>query len=280
MAFWWDGEAAAVGGLALRCVGDWNVPAKASRDGASQIHDCWMLSSNALDYGEQSFQADGAWFRRASGLVTLIRPGVAAFRRGTRGKEGRGAFIGFHHGEAAGLDRLVGESGAAFFHDPGFLVNDCLARANELARGMGADSGWRVLGVLCDIAGLLHAATPQADGGALVVGWGPAVAFAPLREFLSLNLERRLSLKEMAAAVGMSVSSLTHRYAALMGETPRETHLKMRLERACDLLLMGEPVKAVAARLGFANTPHFSSVFKERFAATPAEFRERRRAFP
>jgi len=62
----------------------------------------------------------------------------------------------------------------------------------------------------------------------------------------------------MAAAMDISVSSLTHVDSSLARESPQDTHFKIRLERVCNRLLMGE-------------------VFKERNGLPLAQFYKRRK---
>ena len=76
--------------------------------------------------------------------------------------------------------------------------------------------------------------------------------------------------------MNISVSSLTHSYPLLAGESPQETHLKMKMERACEILLMRDSIKDIAAKLGFSDVHHFSKVFKARIGQPPAQFRRKR----
>jgi len=277
--FWWNDDYFELPGLKLKCIGEWAEISGANADGIFS-HDFWVIDFSFENMGEFPCGPQGEWALRDPGLAQLIRPGSNYFRRKSKSIKSHCAYIGFSHGEAAGFDRLVGQSGVSVFRDPGFMIGDCLSKGADLAQIMGEYSYWKTLGVLYDIAGLLHAATPQADGTSLVVGWEAKdpperQLVRKLQKYLSLNLDRHISLKEMAIAMDISVSSLTHAYSSLAGESPQETHLKMRLERACHMLLMGEVIKDIATQLGFSDVHHFTKVFKIRNGLPPAQFYKR-----
>ena len=280
--FWWKDGYAGTAGLAIKCIGEGKEKTGAHADG-EHSHDFWVLDFTFENFGECPAGPNGAWIPREPGMAQLIRPNARYYNRKVNHIDSHAAYIGFFNGEAAGFDKLVGKSGVAVFRDPRFMIGEGLARGAAWTQTMGEYSYWRVLGVLCDIAGLLHAARPQAHDLALIDGWEP---IAPsersldkrLQKYLSINLDRRLSLKAMADAMTVSVSSLTHTYAALAGESPQETHLRMRLEWACEWLRMGDSVKEIAGRLGFFDVHHFTKVFKTKIGLPPAEFRAERRS--
>ncbi|MBO0903228.1 helix-turn-helix domain-containing protein [Jiella sonneratiae] len=89
--------------------------------------------------------------------------------------------------------------------------------------------------------------------------------------------DRRLTVAEMAATVGLSESWFTARFKRTTGQTPLQWQLAHRVAAAKQLLLEGEPtVAAVASQLGFADQAHFTRVFRQIAGETPAAWRRLR----
>jgi AraC-like DNA-binding protein len=57
-----------------------------------------------------------------------------------------------------------------------------------------------------------------------------------------------------------------------MKRSPQEWLNEKRMTVACQMLLLGEPVKRVAIDLGFKQVSHFCRSFKKRQRMTPREF--------
>jgi AraC-like DNA-binding protein len=81
-------------------------------------------------------------------------------------------------------------------------------------------------------------------------------------------------LESHAARFAMSYSALRQRFAAAVGVPPATYLAQMRMQRAQARLLVGhEPVKAIAAELGFPDQYHFSRRFKQLVGLSPEAFR-------
>ena len=85
---------------------------------------------------------------------------------------------------------------------------------------------------------------------------------------------RPFTLESLAEIAGMSRAAFAERFKAAFARTPMAFLKDIRLRRAADLLTGSDlPVKAVAARVGFASRSHFSSAFKAYAGADPASYR-------
>ena len=98
-------------------------------------------------------------------------------------------------------------------------------------------------------------------------------------------LDRRLAVPvtvtEMAAAAGLSVSGFAHRFRAETGLAPLQYVDWRRMERAKELLLMTPlTVKEVAAELGFGDPFYFSRRFRRHTGLNPAAWRRQIRPPP
>jgi AraC-like DNA-binding protein len=78
----------------------------------------------------------------------------------------------------------------------------------------------------------------------------------------------------LARACGVSQRQLTARCRHLFGESPARLLLRLRLERAEELLrYRGMRVREVSEALGFANPYHFSTVFRRHAGRPPGRVR-------
>jgi AraC family transcriptional regulator len=83
-------------------------------------------------------------------------------------------------------------------------------------------------------------------------------------------------LKEVAAALGVSTFHLAHVFREQTGTSMHKYLLRIRLEMARARILDGEPsLSRLALELGFSSHSHFTTMFREHFAASPTSIRER-----
>ena len=95
-----------------------------------------------------------------------------------------------------------------------------------------------------------------------------------IRAFIEANLDRKISLDEMAAAVGMSRFHFAKSFEAAAGKPPYRFLIEQRLERASSLLLeTADPITSVAQAVGFNSQSGFTQAFARHMGTTPARFR-------
>lgn len=88
------------------------------------------------------------------------------------------------------------------------------------------------------------------------------------------SLGRAPDVPTLARACGVSQRQLTARCRHLFGESPARLLLRLRLERADELLrYRGMRVREVSEALGFANPYHFSTVFRRHAGRPPGRLR-------
>jgi AraC-like DNA-binding protein len=94
---------------------------------------------------------------------------------------------------------------------------------------------------------------------------------AQLQQLFAVNQNSGLSLARMAAALGMSRSSLSAKCRAQLALSPAQAFRRFRVERAMELLTgTGMSVTEVANHLGFENPYHFSRVFRRHYGRPPS----------
>ena len=98
----------------------------------------------------------------------------------------------------------------------------------------------------------------------------------PVHEFVLKNLEKKITLNQLAFLSGFSNFHFHRIFKELNGE-PISTHLKrLRLEKAAFELKVSEiPAKEISIQAGFDSYEAFSRAFKKSFRMNPTEFRKR-----
>jgi AraC-like DNA-binding protein len=95
-----------------------------------------------------------------------------------------------------------------------------------------------------------------------------------VKEFVHAKMEDELSLGELAQSVGLSIAHFSEMFRKSTGETPHQFVLRLRVERAKEMLRSVEwRVLDVAIACGFKTQQHFARVFRQFCGATPTEYR-------
>lgn len=88
------------------------------------------------------------------------------------------------------------------------------------------------------------------------------------------HLGEDLSLQDLAAVAGCSVSAVQALFKRQAGLSPGEFVTRRRMHAAEQMLLASDlPLKAIAERLGFADERHFSTAFRRYHGQPPGRFR-------
>ncbi len=102
--------------------------------------------------------------------------------------------------------------------------------------------------------------------------------------YISRHVSDTFSVKELAAAVHMSLSTFERHFRTHIGMPPKQYILQRKLALAADKLGEGYSVSEVFEACGFADYSHFISLFGKRFGMTPLAYRrsrqEKRRGDP
>jgi transcriptional regulator GlxA family with amidase domain len=92
--------------------------------------------------------------------------------------------------------------------------------------------------------------------------------------FLNANLDRVISVADVAQSVRLSRSRLSYLFAIEVGISPTQYLKRLRLETACQLLETSLlSVKEVAAKVGYNDCTHFVRDFKKVYGTRPSQYR-------
>jgi transcriptional regulator GlxA family with amidase domain len=91
-----------------------------------------------------------------------------------------------------------------------------------------------------------------------------------LEAFVAKNVERQLTIEELARATRTSPRTLARRVEKALGTTPQRFVQRMRVARAVHLLeTTAQSVDEIAARVGYADPAAFRRIFRRYAAETP-----------
>lgn len=98
-----------------------------------------------------------------------------------------------------------------------------------------------------------------------------------VQEHVRNHFQESLTIRDLANLVHMNPNYLSGLFKAEVGETFSDYLLRVRMERAKDLLMRPDArVYEVAESVGYVTAAYFSSQFKKFTGQTPAEFRSAR----
>lgn len=102
----------------------------------------------------------------------------------------------------------------------------------------------------------------------------PAYRLKRVLEFVETNLDRELTLAELAEVAGGSVFHFSRAFKNALGDPPYRYVLRQRIERAKQLLSSTDlPLEAVASACGFQTVGRFSKTFARLVGDSPTRYR-------
>ena len=92
--------------------------------------------------------------------------------------------------------------------------------------------------------------------------------------FMKDNLDRNLSISDLACSVRLSRSRLCFLFKTEVGMSPLQYLKSLRMRKACELLETSLlSVKEIRARVGYNDDSHFLREFKKAKDLTPSGYR-------
>jgi AraC-like DNA-binding protein len=94
--------------------------------------------------------------------------------------------------------------------------------------------------------------------------------------YLEQNIrETRISNSQLAETGGMSVNAYARLFKQQTGHSPRKYLLRMRVEKACNLLHhSGHTIEQIASACGFSDRYYFTRIFTQTMKVSPAAYRK------
>jgi AraC family transcriptional regulator len=93
-------------------------------------------------------------------------------------------------------------------------------------------------------------------------------------EYMHANLDKQISLKDLAGCAGLSLSHFSFQFRASTNQSPHQYMLRLRVERSKELLTDSRlSVLDVGLEVGFRNQQHFATVFRNSVGVPPSVYR-------
>lgn len=100
-------------------------------------------------------------------------------------------------------------------------------------------------------------------------------------EFMRDNLDKVITLEELASRAGLSVSHYCAVFKRRTSQTPMQLFTSMKIQRACQWLQdRNVTIKTIAYNLAFFDQYHFSKVFKDVMGISPKLYKKQRSRKP
>lgn len=95
-------------------------------------------------------------------------------------------------------------------------------------------------------------------------------------DFIESNLDKHTTLEELADVANFSKFHFNRIFHSIVGETPFQFILRLRLEKAASFILTnsGESISDIAFRCGFSDVSIFSRNFKKYFGTSPSQYKK------
>ncbi len=108
-------------------------------------------------------------------------------------------------------------------------------------------------------------------------GDGVSKEISSALQYIHTHVEEEISLEELAAISGLSLSRFKSRFRQEVQSTPREYINVKKIQRAKELLTGTEiAVTEMAFMLSFSSSSYFSAMFRKLVGCTPTAYRQRK----
>ncbi|MFQ7538323.1 MAG: helix-turn-helix domain-containing protein, partial [Clostridium sp.] len=95
-------------------------------------------------------------------------------------------------------------------------------------------------------------------------------------EYINANMNRKVTLKEIADSIGMNESSLSRMFKSETGVNLNYYINEKKMKKAMELLSSeSSMIKDVAAAIGMDDQLYFNKVFKKYYNVSPSEFKKK-----
>ena len=93
------------------------------------------------------------------------------------------------------------------------------------------------------------------------------------------NYMKKISVEEIARSSYLSTTYITKIYKEVTGDTPINYLIRLRMEKALEILKEGHfSIQDVAKKVGYDDPYYFSKLFKKRFGLSPSAYKRQEQA--
>ena len=104
---------------------------------------------------------------------------------------------------------------------------------------------------------------------------------ASITEVIETHLYSQLTLEQLAALSGLSLSAFKREFKKHFKETPAQYIRNRRLQKAKDLLVHSSlSISEISFQIGYEDSSYFSRLFSSNFMLSPSEYRKSKQKSP
>ena len=97
-------------------------------------------------------------------------------------------------------------------------------------------------------------------------------------QFMLAHLAEKMTVGRLARRANLSVSHFAHQFQRQMGYAPLDYFIRLRMQRACELLsTSGLLIQEIGQEVGYHDPYYFSRIFKKTMGESPRAYRQARR---
>jgi len=240
-------------------------------------HGFWLLEYCAtLGVRTRIGSPEAAWRERPQNVGFLYPPGVSFWQDARVAAEPiRVVWVVFDEAKLLDLGRFGAPPfGLAEFADPEGVLRQALEQLAEVAHAQGEAGLLKAQAGLFGVLDLLAGACPEEGAGrwSLRSQEGTLTMEQRAVAYFREHLADAIRLDDVAAHLHLSPSHFSHLYRRRMGESPKRTLMRLRIEEAQRQLLAGFKLEHIAQVTGFCSAFHLSRAFKQHTGESPSAF--------
>ncbi len=176
----------------------------------------------------------------------------------------------------AGFSRGQPKRRTQCIHQMEQILVSVLEAQGTASNQLRADGNFRIF-----LADLMEEQTPKDPGEALRLTRGPKTSeyIRTAMEYLAKHYPEDIKIRELADLVGINRSYFASSFKKATGCSPKEYLLRLRMERAKQLLettLM--PISSISSAVGYEDPLAFSRIFKRYSGLSPTNYREQNKS--
>jgi AraC-like DNA-binding protein len=244
------------------------------------VNPLWVLDYSRIAVGRTRVgSCRSPWLDRGPNIAHLYPPKTPYWEEThTVRKPRSGAYIVFAGGTEAGLrDLIPPHQSYARFLDPELKIDPLFHKAASIGSSCGEAGFDAAQAILWEIFQCLRSAAYQARETYRIAEpdrpAAPASGLpAQVEAYFRTHLAEKITLAQLASALHISPSLLSHRYTEQTGRSPMLALIDLRIQLAKTLLLHGPKLSDIAERTGFYDAYHLSKTFKKHTGLSPNAF--------
>jgi AraC-like DNA-binding protein len=160
---------------------------------------------------------------------------------------------------------------------PDSRISDRIELFEEIFRTLEMGYSWENLAYACTVfhhyLGSLHYLRQYRDAGKNDLGQQHDIVTVSIH-YMKENLERRMSLDELAAHTGYSTSYFSNLFNKRTGYAPLTYFNQLKIRQACWLLDFTDmKINQICHKIGIEDTYYFSRLFSKTMGMSPSEYK-------